>query len=377
MAKPSPTKLTTDLVGFVPLDTAERLADVLTPDDVATLKTLAQRATSPNTLRAVASDLGYLGAWHAATSGGAELPWPADEAVALRFISHHLFLAEERERDPRHGMPADVEARLRDVGVLRSELPHAPSTVTRRMSSWRTVHTARGFEGALSSKAIQLAMRVAKKAQDRPPARKSRKPVTREILDRLIGDGPPDPAWLPRELRDTTLLLVAFATGGRRRSELGGLMIERVERREDSDTIRIGLSRTKTTDASHGEFLVLGGRPLAYLDAWLAELASMDPEGGTSGPIFRAIDRWGNVGRSGLSGDTVADIVKARCVRAGLDPADYSAHGLRSGFMTEASMRGIPIEAAMRHSKHRTVQAAMRYFDDQDLEDSPVVKLGD
>lgn len=369
----------------MPSGTAERLAGLLTADDVETLRTLARAAASENTLRAVGSDLGYLEAWHATVHDGRPLPWPAADETGLRFVGHHLFLAEERERDAAHGMPAAVEAQLREKGVLRGQLPHAPSTVTRRLSSWRAVHAVRGHEDALSSKALRMALRAASKAQDRPPARKSKKPVTRDVLDKLVGNRSPLQNPTPRELRDDALLLVAFATGGRRRSELGRLLIERIDRtkRASEDgasptiTARIGLGSTKTTQAADGAFLVVRGRALIALDAWLACLRDLDPHGATAGPIFRPIDRWGNVRRAGLSGDTVADVLKARCTAAGLDPALYSAHGLRSGYLTEASLRGIPIEAAMQHSLHRTVQAAQRYFDDQEREEGAAAALAD
>jgi hypothetical protein len=47
----------------------DRLAELLTDDDVATLKHLAQEGMGENTLRALASDLAYLEAWTAAATG--------------------------------------------------------------------------------------------------------------------------------------------------------------------------------------------------------------------------------------------------------------------------------------------------------------------
>ena len=38
-----------------------------------------------------------------------------------------------------------------------------------------------------------------------------------------------------------------------------------------------------------------------------------------------------------LTPQAVNLIVKRRCVLAGLDPAEFSAHGLRSGYLTEAA----------------------------------------
>ena len=48
------------LAAVLPMDRRDRLAQLLTDDDVETLKHLARRG---NTLRALASDLAYLQAW--------------------------------------------------------------------------------------------------------------------------------------------------------------------------------------------------------------------------------------------------------------------------------------------------------------------------
>ncbi len=57
-------------------------------------------------------------------------------------------------------------------------------------------------------------------------------------------------------------------------------------------------------------------------------------------------------------------IVKKRCALAGLDPQDFSAHGLRSGFLTEAANRDIPIQDAMLQSRHRSLAQASSYYSD-------------
>ena len=51
-----------------------------------------------NSLRALASDLAYLEAW-AAAAAGQPLPWPATEALALKFVAHHLWDPAKRVDD--------------------------------------------------------------------------------------------------------------------------------------------------------------------------------------------------------------------------------------------------------------------------------------
>jgi len=51
------------LAAILPMDRRDRLAEILTDDDVATLKHLAKEGMGENSLRALASDLAYLEAW--------------------------------------------------------------------------------------------------------------------------------------------------------------------------------------------------------------------------------------------------------------------------------------------------------------------------
>jgi hypothetical protein len=78
------------LAGIVPSSQREALAALLTDEDVATLKHLAEKGMGANTLRALASDLSYLEGWALAPTGRT-LPWPGPEGLVLKFIAHHLW----------------------------------------------------------------------------------------------------------------------------------------------------------------------------------------------------------------------------------------------------------------------------------------------
>jgi integrase len=102
----------------------------------------------------------------------------------------------------------------------------------------------------------------------------------------------------------------------------------------------------------------LTGRPVEALDAWIAAAKIAD------GSVFRKIDRWGNLSKRALEAGAINDIVKQRVAMAGLEPGEFSAHGLRSGYLTEAANRGIPLPEAMDQSRHRSVQQASNYYND-------------
>jgi integrase len=266
-----------------------------------------------------------------------------------------------RVADPEHGMPLDVEEKLRLQGLLRSTGPHAPDTVRRRLATWSTLTKWRGLEGYFASPALKSAIRLAIRATPRPRKRKSAKAVTGAILAKLLATCATGSL---RDLRDRAILMVAFASGGRRRSEIATLRKDQLQLEDPIEvdsgpplpSLSIHLGRTKTSGAENDEVVYLTGRPVDALNAWL-EAGKID-----RGSIFRAIDRWGNVSRRPLDPKAINDIIKCRAGLAGLDPTEFSAHGLRSGYLTEAANRGIPLPEAMEQSRHRSVQQASSYY---------------
>nr|MDX8306108.1 integrase [Agrobacterium rosae] len=131
--------------------------ELLTDQDIETLRHLVNEGMGANTLRALTSDLAYLQAWSLAATG-ASLPWPAPEALLLKFVAHHLWDPEKRISDLDHGMPQNVDRLLREQGFLKSIGPHAPDTVRRRLASWSTLTKWRGHQGVFSSPALKQAI---------------------------------------------------------------------------------------------------------------------------------------------------------------------------------------------------------------------------
>jgi hypothetical protein len=59
--------------------------------------------------------------------------------------------------------------------------------------------------------------------------------------------------------------------------------------------------------------------------------AWMEQAGINAGPVFRSINRHGQLQARPLSGIDLARIVKKLVERAGLDSAKYAGHSLRAG----------------------------------------------
>jgi integrase len=358
------------LAAVVTFHRQEQLDALLTDDDLATLRHLLRKGTPENTLRALASDLAYLEAWCQAATGD-PLPWPAPEALVLKFIAHHLYDTAEQGRDASHGMPAEIEQALKGQGVLKVGGPHAPATVQRRLSSWASLHRWRGLEPTTAAPRVRTALKLAIKAANRRPKRKSERAIVRTMLSDAL-----DRCYerTLAGLRDRALLLVAFASGGRRRSEIARLRVEDVieEAPVPADPANpqgpklrcysIELGRTKTTDAEDRARVKLVGVAADALKAWLHAARVK------SGPVFRRIDRWERVSDRPLSPLGVNYIVKQCLKRAGHDPRAYSAHGLRAGFLTQAAKDGVPVPEAMRQSQHRSVQQVANYYNDAEAE---------
>jgi len=165
-------------------------------------------------------------------------------------------------------------------------------------------------------------------------------------------------------LRDTALLLIGWY-GAFRRSELAGM--RRKHLTIDDHGIGIALPRSKGAQ-DHTVFVPImrnpGSRfdPLAALETWLEELDQrLDGEQG----IWLRISRGDNVvmPTTPISGDAINSLVIRRVLAAGLDgAAGYSAHSLRSGFITEAKNRAIDEADIMKHSRHKSL-AQMRLYD--------------
>ncbi|WP_421566937.1 site-specific integrase [Ochrobactrum sp. EDr1-4] len=344
----------------LPMNRRDMLAEILTDQDIETLRHLVNEGMGENTLRALTSDLAYLEAWSMAATDS-PLPFPAPEALLLKFVAHHLWRPQQREIEPDHGMPAGIEEELRQQGFLRVSGPHAPATVRRRLANWSTLTRWRGLEGSFSSPAVKSALRLAVRAVNRPRSRKSASAITGDILSKLLATCSGDDLTA---LRDQAILMVAFASGGRRRSEIAGLRTEQLVKQapvadEDGSalpSLGMHLGRTKTSGGDQDEIVYLTGRPVEALTRWL-EAAKID-----KGSVFRKVDRWGNVSVRALEPSAVNRIVKQRAQMAGLKPEEFSAHGLRSGYLTEAANRGISLPEAMEQSRHRSVQQASDYY---------------
>lgn len=208
--------------------------------------------------------------------------------------------------------------------------------------------------------------------------------IQREIGIREEGK---EPLWLqdlrrmidsiPRNqligIRNRALLVVGWA-GAMRRSEIVSLNVEDLTFTREGLVILLRKSKTDQAGESQEIALPYGSHPLTCpvrsLQDWL------DASGIANGAIFRAIDRHGNM-KGRLTPQSVRLIVRKSCENMGLNPSNYGAHSLRSGFCSTAAKAGKTEHQIMRQTRHRKLDSLSRYIKYGTLfEDNPASGIG-
>ena len=119
---------------------------------------------------------------------------------------------------------------------------------------------------------------------------------------------------------------------------------------------------------------VATSRPVTALRAWVA-VAEGNEE--PDRPLFRPINRHGQLGVRPLTAQSVALILKDAAGVAGLDPTTYAGHSLRAGHATSAAAQGAPERAIMKTTGHRTERMVRRYIRNGELlRDNSAATLG-
>lgn len=227
--------------------------------------------------------------------------------------------------------------------LLSRSREKALATVGRDRSAIAWRHRIEGHSDPCGSPEVASVMRRVRRESGDQKARKApartaevRAMVATLDTERLINQ------------RDRALILVGFATA-LRRSELAALAVD------DIDALGLPYGSDPATC------------PVRALRAWLTA------SGITEGPIFRPINRHGQLGTSALSGWAVGEVVKRCAMAAGMDPARFGGHSLRCGSITTAIEAGADLPAVLAHARLR--RAASITGNLRSRADSAVVEL--
>lgn len=316
--KPHLSGLTKD-TGDTPADKfAINCTNSVGPVIAENIEALVRDSLSENTRRAYASDLAKFLAW-----GG---DMPASKEMIAAYLSEHA-------------------------------VSHSPTSLTRWLSSLSKAHRALDAEDPTKGELVRSVLRGIRRRYGRPPEQAL--PLTREILFNVL-DAIPDDL---RGARDKALLLIGF-TGGFRRSEVVELNAADVTKQEEG--IVVTLRKSKTDQTGQGRKLGIPfarGRHCAVkaFGAWLEKVPAAE------GPIFRPIDRHDVTSAKRLSGQAVSLIIKERLQKAGLNPAGFSGHSLRAGFITSAAKAGISSWKIRQQTGHKSDAMLGRYIRDSEM----------
>lgn len=358
-AAPAPSAKSPPLALYTAVPTLN--PQVLNDEAQASVRALFQAGESTNTQRSYATALRYWAGWFRLRYRQ-DLKLPVPVPVVLQFLVDHVERAQGSDR--RHDLPPAIDAAL-VAAAFKAHLG-APklSTVTHRLAVLSKAHTLKSQPNPVRAPEVQeLVRRIRRAHAQRGELPQPKEALTKDPFESLLAtctDG-------LIGLRDRALLLFAWASGGRRRSEVTGARFDQLIA-VDADTYLYRLTHSKTDQsgaASHIEKPLVGVAAAALKD-WL-RAANI-----SSGPLFRRI-RGCKIAEP-LTPQAVRAIVKRRAGLAGLQ-GDFSAHSLRSGFMTEAGRQNIPLGEAMALTGHRSVQTAIKYFQVGQVEKSRAANL--
>ncbi|MGH3934009.1 MAG: site-specific integrase [Pseudonocardiaceae bacterium] len=318
----APARLVTD-----PLQLAADLP--LSADEVG----YVAAARAPNTLRGYRSDWAEFTTW----------------------CAHHRL-------DPLPATAATISGYLTELARAGAKV----GTMSRRLSAIRFAHQMHNQPDPTTGARVVAVWEGIRRTHGTPPEQASPL-MPPELLD-VLAACPHTRTWKTpgrtaepdlAGLRDRALLLVGFFAA-LRRSELSALTVDQVS--EHPNGLILALPRSKTNQHGERAELVVLPRashparcPITALGAWLDTAAI------TTGPLLRPVSKGNRPLPRRLHPESVNTLVQAAVGRAGLDPAPYSAHSLRAGFVTYAHLRGASDRAIAHQTRHRSLATVGTY----------------
>jgi len=266
-------------------------------------------------------------------------------------------------------LPADPHA----IAAYLAELADAGAsvaTIHQRRAAIAWTHRAANLPDPTSTETVRAVAHGISRTSTRP--RRQSPPLLVEDLDRIaahleqrVNCAAHGTAAHLRAVRDRAVILLAW-TGAFRRSEIAALGLADVQQRRQAGraVLIVTLRRSKTDQQGEGKTKILPAAtahpqrdPVAAVRAWTKAAAIAD------GPLFRPVNRHGQIADHALQGQDVADIVRAAVDAAGLDPR-ITAHGLRAGLITAGAIAGASSTGLRAQSGHESESAFAGYVRD-------------
>jgi site-specific recombinase XerD len=304
----------------------------VTASDVARLRELAKNRHAANTRRAYRADWEHFEAWCASRGGDPHVATPTNVAVYLSQL------------------PAE--------GFLYSSIVRASAGIMRELAKYD-----RGAWLSRPPEVQQVLRQLAKELGKAP--KNDKRPMTLALLERGLPRAYPGGSL--RELRNRALVLDGYFLASRR-SELVGLQAADVDTSDSARGYTFTITRSKTDQEGEGfrKFVYRQADaaicPIRALVDWLVGSGLVHDGRCEPGPIFRELSQAGRMLDRQASDETVSVAVKEIAKAAGKRPQEYGAHSLRSGFVTDASAKGISLEEIAHQTGHQSLEQLRKYI---------------
>jgi len=262
-------------------------------------------------------------------------------------------------------LPATAETVARYLVDYAQTL--STNTLKQRLAALAQWHNDQGFPDPTKAPVVKKVLKGIKELH--PAEEKRAKPLQLDELSQLIQwidqaiknalDNNNDRALLTLS-RNKALVLMGFWRGFRS-DELCRLEYDFIKI-TPGEGMRIFLPRSKGDRQNIGRYFHAPALsrlcPVAAHQDWISI------SGITSGPIFRSINRWGQLSERSLSPNSIVPLLRTMFREAGLaDPDTFSSHSLRRGFATWASAHHWDMKSLMEYVGWKDVKSAMRYID--------------
>lgn len=257
----------------------------------------------------------------------------------------------------------DYVTKLADVGAK-------VATIDQRVAAIAFMHKVARFEDPTAHSVVREVLKGIRRTRARDGEKQTQAaPITRDDLFLIVAALPDD----LRGKRDKALLLLTFACA-RRESEIVALDVADVQftpkemivtiARSKTDQEGAGVKKRVSRLSDESEMIC----PVRAVRAWLdaAEI--------TGGPLFRKVDYRNKVWDRRSNPRMVEQIVKRTMRQLGRDPALYSGHSLRAGFVTQAGEDGSALHEIMDVTDHKSMDMVRRYMRHQGLSAQRTIK---
>lgn len=262
-----------------------------------------------------------------------------------------------------HGGVEPIPAAPSTISTYLTELARAGAkvgTMSRRLSAIRFIHQLQDRPDPTRNARVIAVWEGIRRTHGAPPEQSAplMPPDLFDVLDACptvkvwkTKGRPPEPD--AAGARDRALLLIGFVAA-LRRSELASLTTDHIA--DHPNGLVISLPRSKTNQHGDEAEIVVVPRagnpdrcPVTALQRW-TDLADI-----TDGPVFRPVEKSNRPLPRRLNPDSINTLVQNAVAKAGIDPASYSAHSLRAGFVTYAHLRGASDRAIAHQTRHRSL----------------------